>query len=367
MEEGALLKRAVIVQPQGLNFALAAKSEKPVLILCPHSPLADNFLKYQAAALFDCKQACLDVALWKRRTIADVRAEARATLRTALSGERHNPCKKPADYINLAGTLMKPNTYSRPLWLSFGTSAFHLSGLVHEKQGLPSALFTQNFSQEDGVEYGLLSQREASSVDRHAFPFRVILTSQLSITDAEKYLAPVIPGFQDMVVILVDTEGDREFEEEKWEGVTRKEHGPLPAEALEKVEAAILSQDEHKLKVAIAAAKDHWSVNGRYLSLEETGTLRKQGRVDKKSAIVTHKKDKIVTLVYEGVESMAPPSANVARLQAAYTDATVGSVLSDTAAVEAEAWTLLEVTDWVELDEVWLELASNADEDWEKL
>lgn len=379
MDEEALLQRAVRTPKQGLGFALKqiARTGKPVLILCPHSSVADDFLRYQPTTCFDCKRACLEVALWKRKSIADVRAEVRSALRTALSGKKEEDGKE--GYTNLAGTLMQPNLYTRPLWLPFGTSAFHLTGLVHDQHGLPLRALTGSFSHQDGVACGLLTPGEAARVDRDGFPFQVILTSQLSPADAARYLAPAVPGFEDLTVIYVEPEEDDDADggdADSGRGAVRagaaahresRVHRALPAEALARVEAAILSGDDAELQAAIAAAKEHWAERGRYLSREEVEASSREDGGQPEEA-------------FGGEESgaarpqrRAPASGDV-QAPAAASSGRVAQLQEDfaaadnTTAVEVEAWTILEVEDWVEIDGIWLELASGADsQEWEQL
>mmetsp|Transcript_99803 Transcript_99803/g.213711 ORF Transcript_99803/g.213711 Transcript_99803/m.213711 type:complete len:369 (+) Transcript_99803:311-1417(+) len=368
MEESSLLARAVTVAPSGLSFelGLAAQRKKPVLILCPHSSIVDDFLKYQRVTCFDCKKACLDVVLWKRKTIEEVRAEARAALRVAISGVREGSKAEPGDYINLAGTLMERNPYAccTPLWLSFGSSSFHVSGLIHEKQGLPLAVLMGSYSPHDGVASGILSHREALRVDEST-PFNVILTSQLSVADAEKFLAPVVPGLDNMTIINVDVKADVGSDYDKVQQERRVQR-PLPVDALAKVEAAILANDEDQLKTAIGAAKEYWAENGRYLSPGEQDTVGKQGRIDGRDECAKQQieigsagpeRDGATIGRVHGVDE----ETKLARLRSEYSAAT------DTAAVEMEAWTILDITDWVAIDDVWVEIASNADEEWQEL
>lgn len=391
MGEEALLQRAVRTPKHGLRFALKqVGTGKPVLILCPHSSVADDYLRYQPTTCFDCKRACLEVALWKRKSIADVRAEVRSALRTALSGKQEQDGKE--GYTNLAGTLMQPNLYARPLWLPFGTSAFHLTGLVHDQHGLPLRALTGSFSHEDGVACGLLTPGEAARVDRAGFPFQVILTSQLSPADAARYLAPAVPGFEDLSVIYVEPDEDDDDDggdADAGRGAVRagaaahresRVHRALPAEALARVEAAILSRDDAELQAAIAAAKEHWAERGRYLSREEvgassreeSGAAQPQGRAPASGDVQAPAAASSGTVrepasasAYAGLhahERQKVLQGRLAQLQEDFAAA------DNTTAVEVEAWTLLEVEDWVEIDGIWLELVSSADsQEWEQL
>lgn len=274
-----------------------------------------------------------------------------------------------------------PYAMSHPLCLSLGSSAFNLSGLIHERQGLPSGVFTGKYTPEHGVGHGLLTHHEASMVDEK-YPFHLILTSQLSMTDAAQFLAPGVPGINNMKIIHVDTEAEAGAEEcEKAfnaQSEQRKILRSLPAQALEKVEEAILAQDEERLRAAINAAKEHWAEHGRYLSKEESDALGKQSKCDITSTAANPQDEGNHTnVVLEGnlpnLLSTSPIAleTRVARLRADYVGALRSQedyvVALDTSDVEMEAWTLLELEDWAELNEVWVELASNADSDWEKV
>ena len=46
----------------------------------------DAYFRYQSVVGFDCAKACLEVALWKRRTLAEVRLQIRNNLRLAIFG-----------------------------------------------------------------------------------------------------------------------------------------------------------------------------------------------------------------------------------------------------------------------------------------
>merc|ERR1712232_1082271 len=159
-----------------------------------------------------------------------------------------------------------------------------------------------------------------------------------------------------MTIICVEAdaeESDEGEESNKSEVRHDRVHRPLPTEMLAKVEAAILAGNECEIRTAVDAAKEHWGVNGRYLSQAEHKLLNMyEKRADKAEQIASNEEQS----AWPGrhVASAAAFSQKLARLQAEY------NVAETRAAAEDEAWTLLEMTDWVELDEVWLELASDS-------